>query len=144
MLGRTVSIFHEDDTQVIFQPALTGTPLHPNAFPSCVAAAMTRGFVDSFRTEHGIPIVIKWKTRVLWEGLIDPTITVEVITRGLMYTMSPISSLCAIRLIHKAKHFAAGPFSQIADAKSPDESQILFVTFEQSGGAGPTATKTRS
>jgi hypothetical protein len=142
-LGRYVTVKHGETTQIQFSPAEFGTPLHPEAFPTCIAIMLTRSCLDTMQCHNGVPITIKWNSRPLWSGTMDSLATAEIITTALMYTLSPVMKLKAVRLVQKGKQFASGPLCQCVDSKQPDANLTFFVTFELVGGAGPAATKTQ-
>eukprot|EP00435_Cladocopium_sp_Y103_P008866 s820_g2.t1 len=139
--GRILSICHEHDTKIIFAPAEFGTPIHATALATALAILLTRTMLDSLQTQTGVNVQIKWQSRILWQGRLEPTVDAEIIKTALMYALSPFTKLRAIRLIHEAKQFAAGPIGQCQKHDDPGEMVKLHVSYEMCGGGGPASTK---
>ena len=141
--GRTVSIEHGEVTKVMFKPACQGTPVPPNMLTMAIAIAMTRAALDSLQNDQGLQIVLKWQSRTLWKGKIDMQITSEVVQSLLMYTLSPVLHLREVRLIHKGKRFASGPFSLCNCDPQTNQVAVFYLGEEIVGGAGTISTKSQ-
>eukprot|EP00435_Cladocopium_sp_Y103_P004385 s1077_g1.t1 len=140
-LGRSITVCHDAETQILFAPAEFGTPLHITAFATCLATVLTRTMLDALQASDGILVRIKWQSRTLWTGHIDPAIHAESLTQALMYTLSPVMKLRGVRLIHGAKQFASGPIHQCINPNKTSSEVKLHVSYELCGGGGPTSTK---
>ena len=139
VLGRAVSIEHDEHTIVAFGHAECGTPAPPAVLPMCFAIALTRSALDALQSEDGLPVIFKWCSRVLWKGNIDKFVTAEVVKTIMMYTLAPVMHLREVRLVHGAKQFASGPFQLFEHPSNLDT--VFLLSFELCGGAGQISTK---
>jgi hypothetical protein len=123
---------HNRTTEVTYQHDM---PLPPDAFDTVLAIAATRKIMDALAESNQIRVVLKWKSKAIWDGPLDGSLNMTSIASLLQCAMYPVLLGKCMRLIHKAKQCCDVTVQQLLDETSCPFIMIQMVP-EFSGGVG--------
>eukprot|EP00438_Fugacium_kawagutii_P035676 Skav231661 [mRNA] locus=scaffold823:182260:186903:- [translate_table: standard] len=100
----------------------------------CLQIAATRRILDAKHTREGVPITLRWNSRVLWKGQCDPRMTAEALLALLEPVFAPFLGQDSVRLICKGRVCYAITLEELM---RPSSSSLVFhLQFGTAGGGG--------
>ncbi len=128
---------------ITFVPSSDKCPVPYHAFRVLLSVAAFRYFMR-FWQEDGQSIVLKWLSRPLWHGSIDPTTKIEAILKLADSVFFPFTSQLQHRLVHKGQQaIPERHFSEFV-ATDPSQKPLTFHITAQCHGGGGQGTTTKA
>lgn len=133
----------KDGHTITFEPSSDKCPVPYHAFRVLLAVAAFRFFIRSLQ-QDGQLIALKWLSRPLWNGSVDPNIRIETILKLADAALFPFTSQLQHRLVHKGQQ--AIPERTVSEFVVPDTSHnpLLFHVIAQCHGGGGQGTTTKA
>eukprot|EP00438_Fugacium_kawagutii_P023362 Skav208165 [mRNA] locus=scaffold1044:69532:74191:- [translate_table: standard] len=97
--------------------------------------AVVRRIFDAIHTPSGVPVILKWNSRTLWQGNCDTQMTVMVMLSLLEAAFAPFLGTQAVRLICRGRVWYEVSLEELM--RHSNSSTLTFhLQFQTAGGAG--------
>eukprot|EP00438_Fugacium_kawagutii_P001921 Skav200030 [mRNA] locus=scaffold225:191473:196113:- [translate_table: standard] len=137
-VSATENINDRHSHEVHIQNGQFAFPQH--ALATLLVVTATRRILDTLQTTGGVPITIKWHSRIVWQGSIHASIKVIVLTELLKHTWHPLELGNGMRLVTRGKVYYDVSVGELLHEHATDH--LVFQAIEScSGGAGTKDTQ---
>ena len=129
----------EASGEIRFQSKAAWFPIPSQHLCKTLSVAAARLLLDAI-AEEGVPIIIKWNSRILWKGSLHPQTNVQVIIKLLNVALLPFALGSETRLIFQANCICDALLKDLVKSSKVNIEGIqeckFHINFEMSGGGG--------
>eukprot|EP00438_Fugacium_kawagutii_P026379 Skav206100 [mRNA] locus=scaffold2150:373946:378610:- [translate_table: standard] len=117
-----------------------GFPIPPLAWEHVLGVAAVRRSLSTLSNPSGASIRIKWMSRTLWEGQIDPNIQVDTLLSMIDIAFAPFHGEESVRLVVLGKVYYKVTIQELME-QFQKTTLVFHLIFRMVGGAGTKDTQ---
>lgn len=137
----TESLSEPGEPPLVAVHVKTGTfPLPQHVVTHMLSTMATKRMLDTLQCHDGIPIKIKWHSRILWEGKIHQDVMILTVLEILNHSCAPCLLGDEMRLIHRGKVRYDYKLGELIDGQDAAP-LVLHAVGSCSGGTGGKETQ---
>eukprot|EP00438_Fugacium_kawagutii_P026375 Skav206096 [mRNA] locus=scaffold2150:244849:248958:- [translate_table: standard] len=125
---------HEGNS-ISFLPQSGGILLPPHVIEAVLVIASARQILDAIHLVGGVPVTIRWGSKVIWTGAVHHSTTVTVLLNLLNLAYLPFRGADQVRLLCRGRVYYEITLQELFDNNGHQQVKLNLV-FGMSGGMG--------